>query len=131
MTQPAGTPLIIQRSRALLAVRTVGPSTIWPVKLIVIDTVAQHLENRFRLHASCPCGRGDWLDLAHLVELGYGDVPAAQLGKRLRCRACGKKGLALQCHGPWSESERARELERLEAERREKVRPFRQRKPRR
>src|SRR6185437_8680955 len=92
------------------------------VKLIVIDTVRQHLENGFRVHASCRCGREDWLDLARLVELGYGDVRAAQLGKGLGCRACGKKGLALQCHGPAFPSERAKELERNEAERREKLR---------
>lgn len=103
--------------------------TIRRVELIVIDTVRQHLENRFRLYASCPCGRSDWLDLDRLVELGYGDVRAAQLGKRLRCRACGHKGLELQCHGPQFPSERARELERLEAERREKVRPLRRRGP--
>jgi hypothetical protein len=66
--------------------------------------------------------------LRHLVELGYGDVRAAQLGERLRCRTCGRKGLALQCHGPSTSSERARELERLEAERREKVRPLKPRK---
>jgi hypothetical protein len=95
------------------------------MKMIVVDTVRQHLETGLRLHARCTCGRADWLDLQRLVELGYGDVHGAHIGRRLRCRACGKKGLEVQRHGPALPSERSRELERLAAERREKVTPFR------
>ncbi len=96
------------------------------MKLIVVDTVRQHLETGLRLHARCACGRADWLDLQHLVELGYGEVPAAQIGRRLRCRACGKRNLDVQRHGPPLPAERSRDLERIAAERREKVTPFRQ-----
>lgn len=100
-----------------------------PVKWIVVDTIRQHLESDHRLYASCRCGRSDWLDLARLVELGHGDVPARQIGKRLRCRGCGRKGVKLLRHGPPFPSERERELERLTAERREKVRPLKPREP--
>ena len=95
------------------------------MRMIVVDTVRQHLESGLRLHARCKCGRADWLDLQRLVELGYGEVSAAQIGPRLRCRACGRKNLEVQRHGPPLPLERSRELERLAAERREKVTPFR------
>lgn len=95
------------------------------MKMIIVETVRQHLENGLRLHARCDCGRADWLDLQRLVELGHGEVPAAQIGRRLRCRACGKKNLEVQRHGPPLPCERSREVERIAAERREKVTPFR------
>jgi len=100
------------------------------MKMIVVDTVGQHFENGLRLHARCACGRADWLDLQRLVELGHGDVSAKQIGRRLRCRACGKRNLEVQRHGPPLPSEQLRERERIAAERREKVTPFR-RSPRR
>ena len=96
------------------------------MKMIVVDTVRQHLDNGLRLHVRCHCGRADWLDLHRLVELGYGEVSATQIGRRLRCRACGKKNLEVQRHGPPLPCERSRDLERIAAERREKLTPFRQ-----
>lgn len=99
------------------------------MRLIAVDTVLQHLETGARLHASCRCGRADWLDLAGLVEFGFGEVRTADLGKRLRCRVCGSNAIEVQRHGPPLPSERACELERLAAERSEKVRPFRRREP--
>lgn len=95
------------------------------MKMIVVDTVRQHLENGLRLHARCVCGRADWLDLQRLVELGHGELHASQIGGRLRCRACGRKSLEVQRHGPPLPSEELRERERIAAERREKVTPFR------
>ncbi|MGH8219970.1 MAG: hypothetical protein ACREUT_15615 [Steroidobacteraceae bacterium] len=67
--------------------------------------------------------------MARLIELGHGEVWAAEPGERLRCRVCGRKGVDVQRHGPPFPSERARELERRDAELREKVRPFKPRNP--
>jgi len=92
--------------------------------LIVVSAIAQHLDNGMRLHASCRCGRAEWLDLSRLLELGNGDMPAAQLGERLCCRRCGRKGLDVQRSGPAFPSERAQERDRIEAEKREKARPL-------
>jgi len=48
------------------------------------------------LDVHCPCGRSAWIPPAQMADrLGW-DTHIAALAQRLRCTACGAKGLTVQ-----------------------------------
>jgi hypothetical protein len=98
--------------------------------MLIIETVRQHLDHGFRIGVTCRCGRSEWLDLERLVREGFGDVSASQLDQRLRCRACGRKGLTVRRHGPRVDREHKRQAPRPqmpEIARHDNVLPFKPR----
>lgn len=63
------------------------------VAAIVIDTIADHVREGYRVRAWCGrCARTTDVDIGALMSRGLGPVPFTRIAQAFRCSQCGEPG---------------------------------------